>query len=595
MEAISDAFRINALQWPDFSGYKPLNHTRQEIRLLRLNNDKATDLLQCTFEHCDLAEYPDYYALSYYWGAPPRGKDELKPLLVDGQMVYLRQTTHAFLQQLHNRFTDLVVWLDVLCIDQKNVEERNWQVAMMGDIFNLAVGVYSWLGEGNSDTNLIFDHINGNTTTEQRMVMSMNLLLRCLHQVFGVPYWNRMWILQEIVLARRVWLVSGNRVCDWDTLMGAVSELYKQPASYYTEPWAISATSGQSLWDNVHAIAQYRIQYCQHKEPEELHVLLRTFGSKECTEPRDRIFALRSLAQDGNMIKVDYTSSKLDLLFSCLAHSTRSRSLFLRSSTLEDICPWTQHDDPLLIKDLLESLQVSYSDLYESRTLSRSGIILTADRFPANRAATQPSLRNSLRMEFNTGHPMSSVKHLEQTEPGSYASEDSSDHGDYSEDIHNIHIGLHEFWADGRTVDPGYRDRWPAEGVTLWNMLFRPRHEMMLDVDDDAIDYSKFSLTRGFQICARARRMCREHFPVEGGETLDLPDRVKWFPVHVSRAMLLFLSIAQCYGRDMVPQTVIEHLLEITDGEILEELCDCETTDDFRITDYFKTETTVIK
>ena len=135
-----EAFRVNADQWPSFDSYEPLRTDTREVRLLTLTLDKGSNQVAGALNHSRLATRPSYFALSYYWGAPPPVCD-LRSIRVNDCEVLLRPTIHAFSLPLCIHFGEVTVWLDVLCINQKDVEERNRQVSLMSDIFQAARGV----------------------------------------------------------------------------------------------------------------------------------------------------------------------------------------------------------------------------------------------------------------------------------------------------------------------------------------------------------------------------------------------------------------------------------------------------------------------
>ena len=157
MTTILDPAQSNIDQWPDFDHYRPLDPSTNEIRLLRVQpfDDKADvgKLIKCSFFHYSLDNVDNesvlYSALSYYWGAP----GEYAKIWVDDYAVEIRRTLYAFLKNLilRHRNTKFIIWLDVLCINQRNVDERNHQVALMTSIFSSAKKVYAWLGEGDAD------------------------------------------------------------------------------------------------------------------------------------------------------------------------------------------------------------------------------------------------------------------------------------------------------------------------------------------------------------------------------------------------------------------------------------------------------------
>ncbi|KAF2621405.1 HET-domain-containing protein, partial [Macroventuria anomochaeta] len=90
-----------------------------------------------------------YKAVSYVWGNAVKTKE----ILLNGKAFTVRMNLHSFLQQL---IKDRSIWsclggywIDAICIDQTNVAERNYQVALMGKIYSRAFSVIVWLGRGN--------------------------------------------------------------------------------------------------------------------------------------------------------------------------------------------------------------------------------------------------------------------------------------------------------------------------------------------------------------------------------------------------------------------------------------------------------------
>lgn len=87
----------------------------------------------CTFEELDLrrgAGYSGFSVLSYTWGTD----DPMYPIKLNGQTCYVRRNLWEFLVQArHNGWTSRI-WVDAICINQNDLQERGWQVPRMGEI-----------------------------------------------------------------------------------------------------------------------------------------------------------------------------------------------------------------------------------------------------------------------------------------------------------------------------------------------------------------------------------------------------------------------------------------------------------------------------
>jgi hypothetical protein len=116
-----------------------------EIRLLILHPGKWENPISCDFKVVSLMDQPVYSALSYVWG-----QEEPDYIANIGSYpIPIRQNLFAALRRLraHAAGKDYTVWIDALCIDQANTDERNSQVAMMGQIYSVCTSTLVWFGE----------------------------------------------------------------------------------------------------------------------------------------------------------------------------------------------------------------------------------------------------------------------------------------------------------------------------------------------------------------------------------------------------------------------------------------------------------------
>lgn len=95
-----------------------------------------------TFSSHGLRDPPPYIALSYRWGT----KSEDCFIQLNGQLLGVRENLHRALRHLRVACPTSMLWIDALCIDQSNDEERNEQVRSMGSIFASSRKTIAWLG-----------------------------------------------------------------------------------------------------------------------------------------------------------------------------------------------------------------------------------------------------------------------------------------------------------------------------------------------------------------------------------------------------------------------------------------------------------------
>lgn len=104
--------------------YNPLNPTNSEIRLVTLHPGRATDDIHCTLKTASLDECPKYEALSYTWG----DENDTKPVTVNACLHDATSNLETALRCLRRRWKPRIMWVDALCINQTDVDEKNTQL-----------------------------------------------------------------------------------------------------------------------------------------------------------------------------------------------------------------------------------------------------------------------------------------------------------------------------------------------------------------------------------------------------------------------------------------------------------------------------------
>lgn len=138
------------------SAYGSLRSSSTQIRLLRLLPFRKTEdetpgpwhdcaNIECDLVTVDLERAPDYEALSYTWGEPA----PTTQVAANGEMVPVRPNLTYALAALRSSEPRLL-WIDALCINQDDVQERSHQVRLMGEIYRRAKRVLVWLGRPGS-------------------------------------------------------------------------------------------------------------------------------------------------------------------------------------------------------------------------------------------------------------------------------------------------------------------------------------------------------------------------------------------------------------------------------------------------------------
>jgi hypothetical protein len=127
--------------------YSSLSSEAREIRLILLAPaENRSDPINCELNIVSLDERPHYKALSYVWG----NASDTSTIQVCSQDFEATKNLEAAMRRIRDQKSPLIIWVDAICINQKDIQERNSQVSMMRSIYKDAVEeVLAYLGKGN--------------------------------------------------------------------------------------------------------------------------------------------------------------------------------------------------------------------------------------------------------------------------------------------------------------------------------------------------------------------------------------------------------------------------------------------------------------
>lgn len=175
--------------------YTPLNSDLSHIRRLILQPAVSfDDPLQSHLDVVSLEASPEYEALSYVWGStqPP------KTINLDSRLMSITPNLDNALRNLRLPNLPRILWVDALCINQDDLDERASQVALMRRVYSAASTVLIWLGpeaEGSEEAMRSIDRFDkGYWKTYEFQTQFMEILYR--------PWFTRIWTVQEFVMAR---------------------------------------------------------------------------------------------------------------------------------------------------------------------------------------------------------------------------------------------------------------------------------------------------------------------------------------------------------------------------------------------------------
>ncbi|KAN0099122.1 Heterokaryon incompatibility protein (HET) domain containing protein [Hyaloscypha variabilis] len=134
--------------------YKPLDRKKHEIRIIILYPG-CDGPIQCSLAAVSLDDAEEYEALSYTWG----DVNQQTFIIVDGVDHAITVNAAIALWHLRRKQSSRNLWIDTLCINQQDDEERIHQVQLMKHIYSKASNVLAWLGPSFDDSDFAMDLI----------------------------------------------------------------------------------------------------------------------------------------------------------------------------------------------------------------------------------------------------------------------------------------------------------------------------------------------------------------------------------------------------------------------------------------------------
>jgi hypothetical protein len=216
--------------------YRQLNlNDGRHIRIMVLAPGNYDDELHCYLEEVNLQLNPAYEAISYTW-ADESGNDDLSARVKCGnQNLYIRTTRNceAALRRLREVDCPRRLWIDSICIDQANIRERNHQVMNMIPIFQCAQQVIIYVGEGSEKTRRVVEYLSSDSPG---VVPSTYDVLN----LFQSRWFHRVWILQEVAVAKAAIIVCGPEICYWRDLVSYGTVFSRMAEQSITLPAVLS-------------------------------------------------------------------------------------------------------------------------------------------------------------------------------------------------------------------------------------------------------------------------------------------------------------------------------------------------------------------
>jgi len=325
--------------------YPPLPPGKDAIRILNIEpGDFHDDPIVCTLTAVTFTSKPRYLALSYTWGdAFPHNqslptnksmtsvpsdcqksiswdgriyathqvydqaaleaickelkgnKDKVEPITINGQPFAIHHNLHLCLLHLRSKTAPLPLWVDAVCINQADADERNAQVALMSFIYSRAQAVVAWLGVRDikpaqkrpklfkrmAVESTVFGAPEFLQTLAQGQIPSCgDIDSKIAKKAAKSSYWTRLWILQEACLASQLVFLFGPRFWTFEQL----SDWESNTDDLKYRSWPM--------------VRMLNARRARHTDRMKLENLAEHFEGLACSELKDRIYGLVGLAND---------------------------------------------------------------------------------------------------------------------------------------------------------------------------------------------------------------------------------------------------------------------------------------------------------
>ena len=192
------------------------------IRVLYLRPAKSLfEDIECDLRVVRLVDGPVYEALSYTWG----GESHRRYISVNEQRFSVTSNLWAALHYLRHTSEIRCLWVDAICINQRNVMEKNFMVSQMHVIYHNSKRVIVWLGDPTLKSEQAFHFLArymsegpplGDDQEGWQAVVENSKPMRNVDlstwdtflDIFGRPWWTRAWMVQEVSCSRAGWILT---------------------------------------------------------------------------------------------------------------------------------------------------------------------------------------------------------------------------------------------------------------------------------------------------------------------------------------------------------------------------------------------------
>jgi hypothetical protein len=244
------------------------------------------------FEYCTKPERV-YTCLSYCWETVEREAE----IICNGFLLPVTKNLLAALKCLRDPKRSYYIWIDQICINQDDSSERGHQVSIMEHIFSQAKDVIVWLGEEDDKSKKLCQYARKMKRREDdspkqtlKRILNPRQLQDAIQKLLQRPWFQRVWVVPEVALARFTTVQIGQDQISWDNMVRLIKDTPLPQAGGFDKQIALLGNPRQRIAIITQMSASNKIAY--HTDIAQLLILGK--GSN-ATDLRDFVYAFYGL------------------------------------------------------------------------------------------------------------------------------------------------------------------------------------------------------------------------------------------------------------------------------------------------------------
>ncbi|KAI0487733.1 HET-domain-containing protein [Xylaria cf. heliscus] len=295
--------------------FLPIDSSRGQVRLLQIAPGRDDEPIRCSYQIASVNENVPYYTLSYVWGKMDRNRT----IIVEGTKAELTDNLFDALTCIRHEHRPRYLWVDALCINQQDREEKTAQVNMMHRIYSNCLQCNMWLGK--------ISDISIGATEEETLKAAKGALGaiqvlagkgsdshlppylanreqkmragKALKELMHTAWWSRIWTVQEATSPRDATILWGPLSISWNFMKLAAERLI---TGIYPPNDRLAIEDvfehGNYGWFTAPILGLIWASRWIEQPHSTLGMLWR-FRYRDSTDPRDKVYVILNLVAEG--------------------------------------------------------------------------------------------------------------------------------------------------------------------------------------------------------------------------------------------------------------------------------------------------------